>query len=63
MKKIWARIGVSMYVTDSEYEKLKARRGDIELSPQQAKTFLELGKIEGDSYIPETVFWWGDECD
>ncbi len=60
MKKIWARIGVSFSVTDFEYEKLKerAKKGDIDLSENQARYIIENGEVDGDSYIPETIFWF-----
>ena len=69
MKKIWARIGMTLEVTDEEYEELRIQAlnkayqpddetiyDDLGLSAALKKKFLEKGKANGDSYIPAIVF-------
>ena len=55
MKTLWARIGVSLEVTDAEYEALKSDK-DVELNTEWAERFFNDGFLDGDGYIPSTVF-------
>ena len=66
MKRIWARIGMSLMVPDEEYEKLKKRterNGDYEFdgSNKLAKRFVKDGKPDGECYIPEDIFDFCEE--
>lgn len=67
MKKIWARIGVTVEVTDEHYNNLlkaasyKAEDGvtriaELTLSQSETGFFFHYGKPDGDSYIPAEVF-------
>lgn len=56
MKKIWARIGISLYVDDkksAEFCERYTNRGDVTLTHEEALEFVMKGTVEGDSYIPE----------
>lgn len=70
-KKIWARIGMSLTVSDEEYNILKelaeewktyaddnldVSYSDLELCDAMVKQFIERGVPEGDSYIPAVIF-------
>lgn len=76
MKKIWARIGISLEVTDEEYEGLKRQASDyipdggdelertyhdLDLDAEMSKRFIKDGWQDGDSYIPECIFEFGEE--
>lgn len=59
MKTLWARIGVSLDVTDAEYEMLRSvykTDYDVELNTEWAERFFNDGFLDGDGYIPGTVF-------
>ena len=59
MKKIVARIAMSIEVTDEEFEALRGQ-GDITLEGELLNRFQTQGKFAGwDSYIPEA---WLDEA-
>lgn len=61
MKKVWARIGMSVEVTDEEYKEIKKNFGcEDELSDEVVAMFISRGKPDGDSYIPDS-FWWDEE--
>ena len=58
-KKIWARIGITLEVSDDYYEELKDRadkNGTCDLSESEAKIWMTEGKVNGDSYIPGEEF-------
>lgn len=52
-KKLWARIGMSCEVSDTEYEKLKTlmkeKPGDA--ASMLYELFIEKGERDGDSYL------------
>ena len=56
--KLWARIGITVLVTEDEYNKLKKQTtvDDQVLTDEQAKWFITNGYADGESYIPEEVF-------
>jgi len=61
MKKIFARIGMELNVTDEEFERLQKKYTyESELSVEDAKMFLEKGSMlvdrYTDSYIPQSEF-------
>lgn len=69
MKKIWARIGMSLEVTDTQYEVLRHLAAEmdseeagepvyleLDLEENMVKEFLKRGVPDGDSYIPASVF-------
>lgn len=69
MKTIWARIGMSVEITDEEFEKLKNTAhdpnskaygydlyGDLDVTEWLLEKFQKSGKINGDSYIPQDEF-------
>lgn len=66
MKRIWARVGMSLDISDEEYEELKKLRdenGDLtilECDSDLNLRFLERGYADGETYIPSVVF---DEID
>lgn len=60
MKKLWARIGMSVDITDEEYEVIKTLMdGGIEEEARKIlfQLFVDRGYINGDSYMP------GNYCD
>lgn len=64
MKTIWARVGMSVEVTDKQYEELRQLAlneeydeeyevyDDLELPDWLLVKFEKKGKIDGDCYIP-----------
>lgn len=72
MKRIWARIGMSLEVTDKEFSILKGlaaelaeSRGydgdeeyyaDLELADGMVQKFMKRGTPDGESYIPAAIF-------
>lgn len=61
MKKIFARIGMELTVTDEEYERLfKEYSLESDLTEEDARKFLEKGTLflcpYTDSYIPQSEF-------
>ena len=63
MKKIWARIGIVLDVTDERYAKLLkeatdeyGRIQDLTIDDRLAERFARCGFVDGDSYIPAYVF-------
>lgn len=61
MKRVFARIGMEMNVTDEEFERLKDKYTyESELSVEDAKMFMEKGELlvdnYTDSYIPQSEF-------
>lgn len=57
MRKIFARIGMYLTVTDDEYEALRDEfRGDCDLPLEMCGRFLAQGELSTDSYIPDFVF-------
>jgi hypothetical protein len=61
MKRVFARIGMEMNVTDEEFERLKDKYTyESELSVEDAKMFMEKGELLvdncTDSYIPQSEF-------
>ena len=57
MRKIWARIGISLYVDDKRGAEFLDRsfynREDVTLTHEEALEFVTKGTVDGDSYIPE----------
>lgn len=63
MKTIWARIGMSLEVSDAEYDHLResvrlegGSFDDLDLDDDFAHRFQKNGYVDGDSYIPGTIF-------
>ena len=56
MKKIWARVGITVNVPNKKYKELKHRfqdKGDDSLTEEEAEFFRKNGTVDGESYIPE----------
>ena len=66
MKRIWARVGMSLDISDEQYEELKKSRdenGDLtilECDSDLNLRFVKDGWPDGETYIPSVVF---DEID
>lgn len=61
MKRVFARIGMEMNVTDEEFERLKDKYNyEGDLTAEDAKMFMEKGELLvdhcTDSYIPQSEF-------
>lgn len=57
MKRVFARIGMELVVTDEEFERLRSKYTfEDNLSEEDARMFLEKGKLTTDSYIPQSEF-------
>lgn len=64
MRRLWARIGVAFYVSETEYEKLlddsrcngRGYLSDVDISIDINDLILHKAEIEGDCYIPRCVF-------
>lgn len=61
MKRVFARIGMELNVTDEEFERLQKKYNyESDLSAEDAKMFLEKGSMLvdqcTDSYIPQSEF-------
>lgn len=63
MKKIYARIGMVLSVSDERYARLleeatdeQGRIQDMTIDDQFAALFVRCGTPDGDSYIPSIVF-------
>ena len=61
MKRVFARIGMEMNVTDEEFERLKNKYNyEGDLTVEDAKMFMEKGELLvdhcTDSYIPQSEF-------
>lgn len=57
MKRVFARIGMELVVTDEEFERLRSKYTfEDNLSEEDARMFLEKGKLITDSYIPQCEF-------
>lgn len=62
MKRIWARVGMSLDISDEEYEELKKQRdesGDLtilECDSDLNLRFVKDGYPDGETYIPSCVF-------
>lgn len=58
--RIFARISMSMEVSESEYKELEKRSEngtlDVDLSDELAEKFIKDGYLDGDSYIPASFF-------
>lgn len=56
MKKVWARIGISLDVSDEKYIEFESRfdGGFVDLTEEEAQEFVDKGTVDGDSYIPES---------
>ena len=55
MKRLWARIGMSVDVTDEEYDVIKTLMdGGLkdEVKEILSKLFRDRGYLDGDSYMP-----------
>lgn len=66
MKKVWARIGVEITLTDKEYEnfmnKAKGNFADREMSEELFLQFLknkEKTHLNGESYLPDQIYCEG----
>jgi hypothetical protein len=59
-RKVWARIGMSLPLTDEEYKQWKEKYGaesDLgELDDKDLERFTKEGVVDGESYIPAEVF-------
>ena len=61
MKKVFARIGMTLEVTDEEYKEILEEAGvnpaggnnEFDINAKFAAEFVKKGVIDGDSYIPE----------
>lgn len=61
MKKIFARIGMSLEISDEEYAELVKESGsnpndglnEFDINEKFARRFIKDGVLDGDSYIPE----------
>lgn len=61
MKKIFARIGMTLEISDEEYAEILNEAGvnpadgnyEFDISEEFAKRFVEGGIVDRDSYIPE----------
>lgn len=59
MKKIWARVGITVEVPDNKYNELKKRcksNNNDCLTEEEAEYFRKNGFIDGESYIPENCW-------
>lgn len=67
MIKVWARIGITVDMTEEQYAALlrkatyktkdnRERFCELTLSHEDATFFLKNGVADGDSYIPQEVF-------
>lgn len=58
MKRVFARIGMYLTVTDEEFERLKEEYyHETDLSEKDCERFVKDGAIaDTDSYIPDCVF-------
>lgn len=69
MKTIWARVGMSLDISDAEYEILKQQRdqnGNVvipECDSDLNRRFVYLGWPDGETYIPSAVFEEIEEMD
>ena len=60
MKKLFARIGIVLEVSDEEARRILEEAGvnpaggncEYDISEEFARRFVKFGKIDGDSYIP-----------
>ena len=66
MKKMWARIGVEINLTDEEYEKfIKYANGDASERETSESLFLQFLKnkekthLNGESYFPDEIYCEG----
>lgn len=61
MKKIFARIGMTLEISDEEYAELIKESGsnpndglnEFDINKEFAMRFIKDGELDGDSYIPE----------
>ena len=55
MKKLWARIGTTVEITDEEHEKLKVlfQENEDEARKVLTQLFVKRGYLNGDSYMPD----------
>ena len=61
MKKVWARIGMSLIISDEEAEQLLDEAGrnnsgsnwEYIMNKDFARRFVKYGKVDGESYIPD----------
>lgn len=60
--KIWARIGITLDVSEEYYEELKERAngGDCELTEDEGAIWCQMGVVDGDCYIPDEEFEWAE---
>lgn len=69
MKTIWARVGMSLDISDAEYEILKQQRDQngnvviLECDSDLNRRFVYLGWPDGETYIPSVVFEEIEEMD
>ena len=72
MKKVFARIGIELRVSDKEAKELLKEAGsyfdgetitnnELEINKEFAKRFIEKGTLTDDSYIPEDCITEVDE--
>ena len=60
--KVWARIGITIHVTEEEYNRFK-KIATEELNEEDAEFFRKNGYVDGESYIPEEVFEYDNQID
>lgn len=63
MKTLWARVGVKFEVSETEYKELLGEAideyghyNDVDLDVDKDYLISHMAEIEGDSYIPATIF-------
>lgn len=63
MKTIWARVGMSLEVSDAEYNHLRelvmlegGGFDDLDIDDDFAHRFQKNGYVDGESYIPGCIF-------
>lgn len=65
MKRVWARIGMSLMVSDEEAEQLLKEAGcndsgqnyEYDINEAFAQRLVKYGKVDGDCYIPENCIF------
>lgn len=69
MKTLWARVGVKFEVSETEYRELLGEAideyghfNDVDLDVDEDFLIAHMAEIEGDSYIPATIFE-EEECE
>ena len=62
MKRIFARIGFVVEVTDSEWQTLREKYGrEQDISQEDIEKIIKRGDPTGDSYMPQDTFDYPEE--